>query len=74
MDVNIFHPTKGQHYKVEETIKNICFSCPVSEQCLDEALSEFLQIGYRAGLSAKKRDGMIQDRKKAGKSTWKIRT
>lgn len=73
MDVNIFHPKKGKSYLVEEQIKNVCYACPVNEQCLEDALSEYLQIGYRAGLSAKARGDLISLRKRQGLVKWKIR-
>lgn len=71
MDVNIFHPKKGMSHLVEEQIKDVCYSCPVTEQCLEDALSEYLQIGYRAGLSAKTRKILIDEKKKVGAVSWK---
>ena len=71
MDVNIFHPKKGKSYLVEEQIKNVCYACPVNKQCLEDALSEYLQIGYRAGLSAKARGILIDEKKKVGAVPWR---
>jgi len=62
VDVNIFHPKMGKSYLVEEQIKNICHGCPVSEQCLEDAYSEYQQIGYRAGLSASARTRIVKQR------------
>jgi len=73
MDVNIFHPKKGKSYLVEEQIKNVCYACPVNEQCLEDALSEYLQIGYRAGLSAKQRGNIVKERSQKGLVSWKSR-
>jgi len=59
MDTNIFFPLKGASHKIDEMVRAICYGCPVSEQCLEDALSTYHQIGYRAGLSAKQRRSML---------------
>lgn len=74
MDVNIFHPQKGKSYIVEEKILNVCVPCPVREQCLEDALNDYLQIGYRAGISAKQRSRMVKERSQKGLVPWKSRS
>ena len=64
MDTNIFFPLKGASHKIDEMVRGICHGCPVSEECLDDALSTYLQVGYRAGLSAKQRRSMLLRQKR----------
>jgi len=43
----------------------VCADCTVKEECLQDALKEEIQIGFRGGLSAKKRRIMVQNQRHA---------
>lgn len=51
-DVNLFYPKK--HLKAVAA-KAICARCPVTQQCLDEALSRNDQNGVWGGMSVEER-------------------
>lgn len=57
---------------VPATLAAICASCPVRDKCLDDALEESIQFGIRAGLSARQRRAIRQQRA-GGKRVVRIR-
>ena len=63
METNIFFPTRGE--EIDIRLRKVCADCTVKEECLQDALKEEIQIGFRGGLSAKKRRIMIQDQRHA---------
>ena len=63
MDTNIFFPTRGE--EIDVRLRKVCADCTVKEECLKDALSEQIQIGFRAGLPAKKRRIMVQNQRYA---------
>ena len=52
--VSMFFPTNG---RATHAVRALCGACPVSQECLDEALkySEEHDTGIRAGLTAAQR-------------------
>ena len=74
MDVNKFHPGKGvDSQKIKNEILEVCNVCPVINECLEDALGDYLQIGYRGGKSAKERRQIASQRSREGNVPWKIR-
>jgi hypothetical protein len=74
MDVNKFHPGKGvDSQKIKNEILEIWNVCPVINECLEDALGDYLQIGYRGGKSAKERRQIASRRSREGNVSWKVR-
>jgi WhiB family redox-sensing transcriptional regulator len=52
MDTTIFFPERGQ---TSRKAKQVCYSCPVREDCLEEALARREMFGIWGGMSEKER-------------------
>lgn len=68
---NIFHPERGQDVL---PAKELCARCPVSEDCLEYALTSFLKQGVWGGLSERERRGTRKLRRTAATSGERLPT
>jgi hypothetical protein len=48
MDPNLFFPPPGDALRIAQ-VRTICFTCPVRQQCLDEAVTTGERHGVRGG-------------------------
>ena len=59
VDANLFHPHDFDRAATNEA-RNICLSCPVARECLDDAIASKDRFGVRGGLTAIQRANMAQ--------------
>ncbi len=59
-DPNLFFPQKAEGIN---QAKAVCEGCSVLDHCLEEALTEDIQIGIRGGMSEKERRAFKKQRR-----------
>ena len=59
LDHDMFFPHRGESTKKS---KGICAKCPVSDQCLDDAIARKEIAGIRGGKSKRERDIIARER------------
>lgn len=59
MDVEVFFPEAGRQLQVRAA-KQVCARCPVTAECLADALESGLSHGVWGGLSARERKKMTR--------------
>ncbi|WP_244231471.1 WhiB family transcriptional regulator [Saccharomonospora piscinae] len=66
-DPELFFPESGQN---SGTAKAVCHSCPVSAECLAEALARGERFGVWGGLSARDRRPLRRQHQQAAIERW----
>lgn len=61
LDPNIFHPERGSP-STGRHAKAICAECPVTAECLEDALADVGQLGIAGGTSMKERRLILRQR------------
>lgn len=68
-DTSVFFPSRGDNIRLAKA-RTICATCPVSQQCLDYALSQpFTLQGVYGGTSERERRRIRLSNNKAARST-----
>lgn len=62
MSPGIFHPLTN-HGKDARKARSTCADCPVTDDCLTEALADPEALGIRAGLTEAERDTIRRNRR-----------
>lgn len=65
-DIFLFFPERGDVQQSHAEARVICDGCPVRTECLDDALGEGSQVGFRGGLSERERYAVKREREAAG--------
>lgn len=61
-DAEAFFPVKGASTR---PAKRVCAACPVTAECLADALATDERYGVRGGLSARERRSLLRQRRTA---------
>jgi hypothetical protein len=60
MDTNLFFGHDITSRRLRDTLTAVCNSCPVLTECLDDALKEEDQVGWRANTTARQRIRLLK--------------
>lgn len=71
LDPNIFYPEKPNLEAKEAVAIEICRSCVVVEECLEDALVKKENFGIRGGMTARERQKIIKIRANLAKTALK---
>ena len=68
LDVNFFYPEKFTGRPQTVLARKLCFTCPVKDECLDDALATHDKWGVRGGMSPNERRVEARKRRRDGRS------
>lgn len=68
LDVNLFYPERFSGQPAARAAKEICQTCPVTEECLIEALAVNDVWGIRGGMTPKERRMEGRRRRREGRA------
>ena len=68
LDVNFFYPEKFTGQPQTKLARDLCFTCTVRTECLDDALATHDKWGVRGGMSPNERRVEARRRRREGRS------